>query len=398
MKVLALGYLPKWRGGRQTTGLATGIFDLHDAVNELNQGISVTIAATDVFKDNTIIEHTPIVGWTKKLLLIHGIKRFYRLPFFFVMALKIVRQTKLVPFFDTISKLIFLDRAIEKTKPDIIHLHGALYAYFRNALWRNKCPVVLRLHGLNGYDSTIVNYEKYRAIEQEIVKFDFKFVTFVTNDICEDWKNKYGVFSCPMIPINNGYNQNVFFPPKDKVIKQFDLITISGISERKGQDRVIEALKQLKDEGVNLSYLIVGNGDPLYTAKIKSMVKEYDLNVVFMDYCSQDKLNELLWKSKWFIQPSASEGFGKTYVESIAAGTPVILPKHLPIVKEKGLLTSVNSLLTEDESVKSIYNCLKNIKFNNCYDFKIVADSIVPYSWTGLGEKYIAVYRKYCSE
>ena len=40
-------------------------------------------------------------------------------------------------------------------------------------------------------DSTIVNYEKYRAIEQEIVKFDFKFVTFVTNDICEDWKNNF---------------------------------------------------------------------------------------------------------------------------------------------------------------------------------------------------------------
>ena len=35
-KILALGYTPKDKGGKQTTGLATGIFDLHDAVNALN--------------------------------------------------------------------------------------------------------------------------------------------------------------------------------------------------------------------------------------------------------------------------------------------------------------------------------------------------------------------------
>ena len=82
-KVLALGYLPKWRGGKQSSGLATGLFDLHDAINEVCSDIDVTIAATDIFKEHYHTSHTNVLGWTKVLLCKHMIKRFYRLPFFF---------------------------------------------------------------------------------------------------------------------------------------------------------------------------------------------------------------------------------------------------------------------------------------------------------------------------
>lgn len=396
MKVLALGYLPKWRGGRQLTGLATGIFDLHDSVNNLNDDINITIAATDVFVDETIVEHTPIIGWTKILLIKHAIIRFYKLPFLFCKAIWINRKTKIMPVTDTFAKLLMLDRAIEKDKPDVIHLHGAAYAIFIKALWRNIKPVVLRLHGLNGFDTTIPNYEKYRVIEKEIISYNFKFVTFVTNDICNDWKEKYGSFNCPMIPVINGYNSDVFFPPTNKIEKKYDLITISGISDRKGQGRVIDALNLLKNEGINLSYLVVGNGDKEYTDLIKRKAKEYKVNVEFMNYCPQNKLNELLWKSKWFIQPSASEGFGKTYVESIAAGTPVILPKHLPIVREKDVLTPINSVVHEDESVNSIYECLKEIDFSIEYDYLIVSRSISQLSWDNIAKRYISIYKEHC--
>lgn len=398
IKILALGYLPKWRGGRQITGLATGIFDLHEAVNSLEDNVQVTIAATDVFVNETKIEHTPIIGWTKGLLIKHAIKRFYRLPFFLWKAIWVSRKTRLVSVVDTLAKILMFDRAIEKCDPDVIHLHGAIDAYFINVLWRNENTVVLRLHGMNGFDSTIPDYDKFRIIEKDLISFNYKFVTFVANDVCEDWKKKYGTFYCPMIPLINGYNNNVFYPPTFAVEKKYDLVTISGISDRKGQGRVIEALKLLKDEGIYLSYLVVGNGDIEYTELIKRKAKEYELDVEFMDYCPQNELSEILWKSKWFIQPSASEGFGKTYVESIAAGTPVILPKHLPIVKEKDLLSKVNSIIHEDESVNSIFDCLKNIDFSKVYDYQTVSESIVHLSWDNLAKKYVKIYKTYCMD
>lgn len=392
-KVLAFGYLPKWRGGKQSTGLATGLFDLHNAVNEVSSEFEVTIAATDVFKKHYHTAHIDVLGWTKSILLKHMIKHFYRLPFFFSNVYKISKRYSTIPILDTFIKMVFLDYAIEIVKPDIIHLHGVHYALFINALWKNGKPVVLRLHGLNGFDSTIHGYEDYRRMEKEIIDYNYSVVTFVTTDVCEDWKVKYGSFKCPMIPIINGYNKDVFFTSDKPVEKEYDLITISGIQDRKGQGRVIEAMKMLKDDGVNLSYLVIGSGYKDYVDYYKKYAKDNDLKVDFLEYCPQNQLNKFLWKSKWFIQPSASEGFGKTYVESAAAGVPFILPIHLPIVKERGVVTSVNAIMTKDESVKEIYNTLKTIDFSVYYDPKTVAESVAHLSWQSLAKTYEEIYR-----
>lgn len=392
-KVLALGYLPKWRGGRQSTGLATGLFDLHDAVNEISHEFKVTIAATDVFQKKIHTAHTDVIGWNKSILLKHMIKRIYRMPFFFLKGYGMSKRFSIVPFIDTFIKIILLDYAIETIKPDIIHLHGVYYALFITALWKNKKPVVLRIHGMNGYDSTIQGYKEYRKMEKEIIKYKYGVVTFVTTDVCEDWKSKYGSFKCPMIPIINGYNKDVFFTSDKPIKKEYDLITISGIQDRKGQGRVIEAMKRLKDEGKIISYLIVGSGHEDYVNYCKTYAKDNNLKVDFLEYCPQDKLNELLWKSKWFIQPSASEGFGKTYIESAAAGIPFILPAHLPIVKEKGVVTSDNAILTKDESVEEIYKTLKTIDFSVCYDSQKVAASISHLAWQSLAKSYEEIYR-----
>lgn len=393
-KILALGYLPKWRGGRQASGLATGLFDLHDAVNEVCSDIEVTIAATDVFKKYYHSANTNVLGWTKGILLKHMIKCFYRLPFFLINAYQLSKKYSIVPFFETFAKILFLDYAIEENKPDIIHLHGAYYAMFINVLWKNRRPVVLRLHGMNGYDSTIPGYLDYRKIEKEILNNDYALVTFVTSDVCEDWKVKYGNFKCPMIPIINGFNKKVFFTSKEQYKKEYDLITISGIQDRKGQRRVIEAMKMLKDDGINLSYLVVGSGAKKYVERIKKYVNENQLKVDFLDYCPQDQLNALLWKSKWFIQPSASEGFGKTYIESAAAGIPFILPAHLPIVKEKGIVSEKNAVMTKDESTVEIYKTLKEMNFTTCYDSVEVANSVAHLAWQALAKTYADIYKR----
>lgn len=393
-KVLALGYLPKWRGGRQTTGLATGLFDLHDAVNETSSDYEVTIAATDVFKKHFKSAHTPILGWTKGILLMHMIKRFYRIPFFLSKSYSFSRSyPNIISFLDTFAKLVFLDYAIEMNNPDIIHLHGAIGALYFEALWRNERPVILRLHGINGFDSTIPGYLNYRKLEKDILKNRYSTVTFVTTNVCEDWKSKYGSFNCLMIPIVNGFNANVFFTPDEKIEKKYDLITISGIQNRKGQGRVIEAMKMLKDEGINLSYLIVGSGCKEYVERIKQDAKNNELNVEFVEYCAQDKLNNLLWASKWFIQPSVSEGFGKTYIESAAAGIPFILPEHLPIVKERGIVSDKNALLTKDESSLEIYNTLRKMDFTQCYNDKIVAESVAHLAWQAIAVEYSKIYQ-----
>lgn len=391
-KILALGYVPKWKGGLQKTGLATGLFDLHDSVNSLHSDYQVVLAATDIFSKEVVIDNTKVLGWSKLTLLLHALLYFYRLPFFIREALRMTKYKPAVKFPLLLAKILFLDYAISREKPDIIHLHGCIYAMFRTAIWDRKKKVVLRLHGINGFDSSIPHYEQYRRMEKYITSLPFDFVTFVTGGICEEWKEKYGKFTCKMIPLVNGFNANVFYLPSSKIDKQFDLVTFSGLQERKGQDRVIKALKRLADEGKSLSYLVIGSGDATYEQYIHGLAKEYALNVTFLPYVSQDKIVSYLWKCKFFILPSITEGFGKVYVESAGAGIPVILPKTLPIVKENGVIVKDNAILIADESVESIYQGIKKLD-TYTFEEKMVAKTVEHLKWQSLAKSYISLYK-----
>lgn len=391
-KILALGYIPKWKGGLQKTGLATGLFDLHDSVNALNDEYEIIIAATDIFQKEFQIDHTRIVGWTKIALLMHSLKRFYRLPKFLMGGLFFLKYLPLNDSIGMFMKLIFLDYAIEKESPTIIHLHGCIYGLCRRYIWRDDIPVVLRIHGINGFDSTIKRYREYRIMEQKLTSLKFCFVTFVTGAICNEWREKYGFFQCKMIPIINGYNPQLFFCTSEDIIPQYDIVTISGLSERKGQGRVLEAMKILKDEGLILKYAVVGDGPSSFFKSLVDYSSENELDVDFYDYCSQNKMNYYLWRSRFFILPSASEGFGKVFIESLAAGIPVILPKNLPIVAEKGLFSSVNSILMEDSSVESIVNALRSVKSFRRNNLEI-SNSVNAFKWESVSRMYIDLYK-----
>ena len=391
-KVLVFGSLPKWKGGIHKTGLATGIFDLHDAVNSLGSEFEITIAASDVYVKQSFVDNTPIIGWSKKSLFFHALKRFYRIPLFVKGAWGLRRYSQVVSALRTIVKLIFLDYAIDMVNPDIVHLHGCLGAYYRSFIWNKELPVVLRIHGINGYDSTIHGSLQYQEMERRITKLKFEFVTFVTTGIYEEWKEKYGKFNCPMVPLINGYNSNVFFPSKDVVEKKYDLITFSGLQERKGQDRVLQAIKRLSDEGKSISYLIIGSGNKVYEEKLRNYSSQNNLQVDFIGYCPQDQINRYLWMSRYFILPSVTEGFGKVFVESIAAGIPVILPRTLPIAQEENLLNYKNSIFLNDETVENIYTVIRNLP-DNGNDSLTVSSSISHLSWQNLAKKYLDLYR-----
>lgn len=392
-KVLALGYIPKGKGGRQVSGLATGLFDLHNAVNELQFDIQVYIAATDVFEKKKQIDSTVVLGWSNKLLILHAIKRFYRLPYFIILAFSLLKYKPIASYARDFVKILFLDYAIDEVKPDYIHLHGCYYALFAKMIWKKRIPVLLRLHGINGFDSTILHYQVYRAIEKAITPIHFHHVTFVTTAICEEWKEKYGAFDCPMTPIINGYNPKVFHPSAVESEKKFDLVTIAGLSERKGQMRVMEAMKMCKDDSIELSYVIVGDHNTEYGGRLRQYAEDNHLDVIFTGYLTQQNANKYLLSSKFFIQPSASEGFGKVYIESIGAGVPVILPKHLPIVQEKNILTNENAILTDDESAESIYRVLKTISSGNKrYDQQQLVESVSHLKWENIAKQYIKLY------
>ena len=93
------------------------------------------------------------------------------------------------------------------------------------------------------------------------------------------------------------------------------------------------------------------------------------------------------------ILPSSSEGFGMVFIESIACGTPVILPKILPLANEPNILCKKNSILLDGSEVDSITNCLVNLPDKNNYDEGEVSKTVDHLSWISIAGQYREIFR-----
>jgi phosphatidylinositol alpha-1,6-mannosyltransferase len=147
------------------------------------------------------------------------------------------------------------------------------------------------------------------------------------------------------------------------------LVTIGRLVERKGQDRVIEALPRVLQEFPDVHYTIAGRGG--YENKLKQMVEEKNLSqhVSFAGFINDDQKKQLYRDSYLYIMPSRTimekgdiEGFGITFLEANAAGKPVIGSFAGGVVeavrdRETGLLANQDSV---DDIAEKILELLRN--------------------------------------
>jgi phosphatidylinositol alpha-1,6-mannosyltransferase len=105
------------------------------------------------------------------------------------------------------------------------------------------------------------------------------------------------------------------------------LLTVGRMDSReryKGQDRVIAALPELLAHGHDVLYLIVGDGDDrprLEELARKACVAD---RVRFLGALEADQLVEVYRAADLFVMPSTGEGFGISFLEAMACGTPAI--------------------------------------------------------------------------
>lgn len=111
----------------------------------------------------------------------------------------------------------------------------------------------------------------------------------------------------------------------------FVLLTVARLDERKGHDRVMEAINMLPEEArQNLVYLVVGGGgDSDYRAKLKALSEECRSRVVFAGEVPQREMKSVYRASDLFCMTgrqhkSRIEGFGLVYLEAASQGVTSI--------------------------------------------------------------------------
>jgi len=175
--------------------------------------------------------------------------------------------------------------------------------------------------------------------------------------------------------------------------KKYRIITVSRFDKRKNHEKVIMAVRNLKEIYPEIVYTCVGYGEE--EEKLKKLVIELKLEeqVTFLKDIPSDLKNALISKSDIFVMPSiiykkSVEGFGIAYVEAAQYGIPSIGGKDGgasdAIIHEKtGLICDGNKLEDIYASIDTLFKENKYLKYGK--EAKINSTNFL---WDKIIEKY----------
>ena len=246
-----------------------------------------------------------------------------------------------------------------------------------------------------------INHEKGTSLNKRVLKVLNNVETIVANS--EYTKNlaiSLGVQQNKIVVINPGVDK--VYQLDIKTLKKVEgllkyksprLITVSRFDKRKNHEKIIMALRNLKQIYPDIVYICIGYGDE--EENIRKLVAELSLQgqVMFFKDISNDLKNSLIAKSNIFVMPSiiykkSVEGFGIAYIEAAQYGVPSLGGKDGgasdAIEHQKtGLICNGTEL---DEVYSSINSMLENNKYLE-YG-KAAKENSVKFKWSKIVEEY----------
>ena len=102
------------------------------------------------------------------------------------------------------------------------------------------------------------------------------------------------------------------------------LVCVGRLSEEKGQLLLLQAIRVLAAEGVDVKIVLVGDG-PL-RAEIEELVARFELgrHVEMIGWATSDDVRQQILNSRVLVLPSFAEGLPVVIIEALALGRPVI--------------------------------------------------------------------------
>ena len=209
-------------------------------------------------------------------------------------------------------------------------------------------------------------------------------------------ENKITVINPGVFPAKNLDNSSMKEAEKLLKNKNPRLITVSRLDKRKNHEKVIMALRNLKQIYPNIVYTCIGYGDE--EENLKKLTKELKLNqqVLFLKNINQDLKNSLVSKSNVFVMPSiihknSVEGFGIAYVEAAQYGVPSIGGKDGGA--SDAIKNNETGIICDGNNLEEIYSSIDLILKNNSYleMGKKAKDYSTKFEWDNITKEYLKI-------
>ncbi|MEM3956816.1 MAG: glycosyltransferase family 4 protein [Thermoproteota archaeon] len=194
----------------------------------------------------------------------------------------------------------------------------------------------------------------------------------------------------------NGVKVEEFAPPT----KKFDgksVLFVGRLVYRKGLHSLLEAIKQVVDEKIDVELTIAGSGylSPILRATVKTTGLQD--NVFLRESLAKSELVDLYQKANVFVLPSIfGESFGIVLLEAMASKTPIVATAQGGICEivrhmETGLLVRRKNRIKD--LAKGILTLLEDKELSERISFNAFREAW-KYDWSIIVEEIEKVYEE----
>jgi glycosyltransferase involved in cell wall biosynthesis len=176
------------------------------------------------------------------------------------------------------------------------------------------------------------------------------------------------------------------------------IVCVARLIERKGQHHLIQAVKILEEEGIDVEVTLVGTGDSQQYLEQLSKDLGIKQKIHFTGYISREEISQYYLDADLFVLPSYNEGMSLAALEAMSSGLPVILSRTggtYDLVAD-----GVNGYIFDWGDISSLANCIRRIAKNPELIHKmgtISRERAKEFSWTNIAQVYIEIFNNFSS-
>lgn len=293
--------------------------------------------------------------WAEKgynIVLICGVEKKYDLP-----SNEIVDGIQVIRVGDSgrpVAAILNYYKKNLRHKTDILIENMVSFPLMTPLIERKK-PVITVIHHLTGWKFFTTHNLITACMGVFLEKIALKIVyrnkpLIAVSDATKEELETNGLNPNQIEIVEPGIDTSYYVPAeKSPTPLIFYIGRMGGV---KKVDHLIEAFKKLHQEQNNLELVIAGPGD-----RELLMKQAEGFPVKFVGFLTDEEKKHYYQKAWLFASPSLMEGFGITYVEANACGTPVVgyeIQGLETVSKEAGIFVKPND-------IKGLHNAMSEI-------------------------------------
>jgi len=199
----------------------------------------------------------------------------------------------------------------------------------------------------------------------------------------------------PISLVPNGVDLDAFQPgdgiPDSGPLR---LLCVGRLIERKGQQHLIEAVRRLTGDGIDVTLELVGTGDALASNQAQVQALGIADRVRFAGYVPREQIADRYASAHIFVLASYNEGMSVATLEAMAAGLPIVVTRTggtTELVEEE-----VNGLTFDWADVDALAGHLRRLAADRALARRMGQQSRVRaarFSWESAAETYLDMFK-----